>query len=139
MSMDDENEAYFASKLSVRLHGHDGIAALPVAHLNSRSIAVESARYHPAATRGYPQQTCRCSVNIIGTTFKPFEESSALITTGVFPICRHSMYLGMVLILTGLAVLMGTLAPFIVVYCILLVLIFVRTEERTLEEKFGEA
>jgi len=49
------------------------------------------------------------------------------------------MYLGMVLILTGLAVLMGTLAPFIVVYCILLVLIFVRTEERTLEEKFGEA
>jgi protein-S-isoprenylcysteine O-methyltransferase Ste14 len=50
-----------------------------------------------------------------GTTVKPFEESSALVTTGAYGICRHPMYLGFALILVGLALLMGSLGPFVVV------------------------
>ncbi len=45
------------------------------------------------------------------TTVKPFEKSTALVVTGVFKAGRHPMYLGMVLILLGVAMLMGTLTP----------------------------
>jgi protein-S-isoprenylcysteine O-methyltransferase Ste14 len=73
------------------------------------------------------------------TTVKPFEKSTALVVTGVFQISRHPMYLGMVLILLGIAILMGTLTPLIVVviFGILMALVFVRAEESMLEEQFG--
>ena len=73
------------------------------------------------------------------TTVKPFEKSAALVVTGVFQISRHPMYLGMVLILLGIAILMGTLTPLIVVviFGILMELVFVRAEESMLEEQFG--
>jgi len=76
-----------------------------------------------------------------GTTVKPFEESTTLITTGVFRISRHPMYVGMVLILIGIAVLMGALTPYVVipVFVILMEIVFIRIEERMLEEKFGKA
>lgn len=76
-----------------------------------------------------------------GTTVKPFQKSTALITTGVFRISRHPMYLGMVLMLLGIAVLAGTLSPFVVVavFGAVMHLVFVRTEERMLERQFGEA
>ncbi|OYD15132.1 hypothetical protein CH333_06460 [candidate division WOR-3 bacterium JGI_Cruoil_03_44_89] len=74
------------------------------------------------------------------TTVKPFEESKTLIMSGVFRISRHPMYIGFVLILIGLAVLMGTLTPYlvIVVFAFLMDFIFIRGEERMLEETFGE-
>ncbi|MBW1910265.1 MAG: isoprenylcysteine carboxylmethyltransferase family protein [Deltaproteobacteria bacterium] len=77
----------------------------------------------------------------LGTTVKPFEESTALITTGVFRISRHPMYVGMVLILIGIAVLMGSLTPYAVipVFAVLMEVVFIRVEERMLEEKFSEA
>ena len=62
------------------------------------------------------------------TTVKhPFEKSTALIVTGVFRISRHPMYLGMVFILLGIAILMGTLTPLIVIviFGILMELVFV--------------
>jgi protein-S-isoprenylcysteine O-methyltransferase Ste14 len=76
-----------------------------------------------------------------GTTVKPFVESTTLITTGVFRISRHPMYVGMVLILIGIAVLMGSLTPYAVipVFVVLMDIIFIRVEERMLEEKFGGA
>lgn len=75
------------------------------------------------------------------TTVKPFEESSALITTGVFQLSRHPMYLGMVFILIGIGILMGTLMPFLLipVFALLIEVMFVRTEERMLADKFGDA
>lgn len=75
------------------------------------------------------------------TTVKPFEESAVLITGGVFRISRHPMYLGFVLILVGIAVLMGSLTPYavIVVFAVLMEVVFIRVEERMLERKFGEA
>ena len=74
------------------------------------------------------------------TTVKPFEESTYLITTGVFRLSRHPMYLGMLFILIGIGILMGTLMPFLVipVFALLMEVMFVRTEERMLADKFGE-
>jgi len=75
------------------------------------------------------------------TTVKPFEISTALITTGVFGISRNPMYLGMVLILIGIAISMGSLSPLIVIvfFTTLMELVFVRTEEKMLEQHFGLA
>ena len=42
-----------------------------------------------------------------GTTVKPFQESTTLLTDGVYRISRHPMYLGFVLILIGVAILLG--------------------------------
>jgi protein-S-isoprenylcysteine O-methyltransferase Ste14 len=73
------------------------------------------------------------------TTVKPFEKSSALITTGAFRLSRHPMYLGFVLILIGIAVLMGSLTPYIVVlaFAVLIDRWFIGTEEAMLAETFG--
>jgi len=75
-----------------------------------------------------------------GTTVKPFERSSHLVTSGIFAVSRHPMYLGMVLILAGLAVLLGTLTPFVVVlvFAVLLDVRFISAEERILAEAFGD-
>jgi hypothetical protein len=75
-----------------------------------------------------------------GTTVKPFERSTALVTTGVFALSRNKMYLGMVLILLGVAVLLGTAAPFAVFgpFALWLDVRFIRTEERMLAETFGD-
>ena len=74
------------------------------------------------------------------TTVKPFEQPSALITDGVFGWTRNPMYVGFVLILLGLGLLMGSVSPFAVVPVLALSLhvIFIRAEERALEEKFGD-
>lgn len=73
------------------------------------------------------------------TTVKPFEKSTSLVVTGAFQISRHPMYLGMVLILLGIAIISGTLTPLIVVavFGILMELVFVRIEEKMLEDQFG--
>ena len=49
------------------------------------------------------------------------------------------MYLGMVLILLGIAILMGSLMPFfvVIVFATLMEVVFIKTEERMLEQKFG--
>jgi len=75
------------------------------------------------------------------TTVKPFKTSTALVTTGVFRFSRHPMYLGMVLILLGIAILMGSFSPLIVIiiFAVLMELVFVRTEEKMLEQNFGSA
>jgi len=75
------------------------------------------------------------------TTVKPFEKSAVLITGGVFRISRHPMYLGFVLILAGIAILMGSLRPYLVIvaFTVLMDKIFIRAEEVILEETFGEA
>jgi len=75
----------------------------------------------------------------VKTTVKPFEESSALVTSGVYRISRHPMYFGFVLILIGVAVIMGSLTPFLIVpaFAILIDVVFIRVEERMLEDEFG--
>ena len=74
------------------------------------------------------------------TTVKPFEESSALIRNGVFRFSRNPMYLGMAGILLGLAILLQSVFPFVVVpvFMITVDIVFIRDEEMMLEAKFGE-
>ena len=76
-----------------------------------------------------------------GTTVKPFERSSALLTDGVFRISRNPMYLGMILILVGVAMLIGSLSPFFVVagFTAIIEMRFIPLEERMLAETFGNA
>jgi protein-S-isoprenylcysteine O-methyltransferase Ste14 len=76
-----------------------------------------------------------------GTTVKPFEESTALITSGVFRMTRHPMYVGMTLILAGLAIILGTLTPWVVVvlFALAMDMLFIRAEEPMMERTFGDA
>jgi protein-S-isoprenylcysteine O-methyltransferase Ste14 len=73
------------------------------------------------------------------TTVKPFEISQTLLTDGVFRITRNPMYLGMVLILLGVAMLLGTLSPFLicVAFAVLIHVRFILVEEQMLAERFG--
>ena len=73
------------------------------------------------------------------TTVKPFEQPVFLIDEGPFKFTRNPMYLGMVLILTGIAALFGTVTVFIVpaIYLIIMDFVFIREEEKSLQEAFG--
>ena len=92
---------------------------------------------------------CGLALNLIAdnafrtakTTVKPFEESTALVTSGVFRTSRHPMYLGFVLFLIGIAVLLGSLVAFLVipVFAALMDRVFIQVEERMLEAKFNQA
>jgi protein-S-isoprenylcysteine O-methyltransferase Ste14 len=74
------------------------------------------------------------------TTVKPFEASSALVTDGVYHISRHPMYLGMALLLCGIAMLLGSLSPFLVlpVFIVAMECRFISAEEAMLEKRFGD-
>jgi protein-S-isoprenylcysteine O-methyltransferase Ste14 len=75
----------------------------------------------------------------VKTTVQPFQESSTLVTDGFFRLSRNPMYLGFVLILMGIAALLGTLTPFgtIPVFMIIINLKFIRIEEQMLEKTFS--
>jgi protein-S-isoprenylcysteine O-methyltransferase Ste14 len=68
------------------------------------------------------------------TTVKPFAVSSTLVTEGVYRVSRHPMYRGMILIIAGIAVLLGSLAawPILPLFAGLLDAKFIRTEESML-------
>ena len=72
------------------------------------------------------------------TTVRPFERSSVLAVGGVYRISRNPMYLGFIFILAGIAVLVGAISPWLVVigFTVLIQCIFIRAEERLLEEEF---
>lgn len=74
-----------------------------------------------------------------GTTVKPFEVSSALITSGAYRYSRNPMYFGMLMILTGVALLLGTVSPFIIIpiFVITMSRTFIVPEEKMLDERFG--
>ena len=73
-----------------------------------------------------------------GTTVKPYKKPSEFIISGPFRISRHPMYLGMALILLGIAVLCGTIISFIfpVVFVFLMEKLFISFEEKNMEKIF---
>ena len=74
------------------------------------------------------------------TTVKPYEKPKELIISGTFRISRHPIYLGMMSILLGMAILHGTLITFIfpIAFVILMEILFNPFEEKNLEKVFGK-
>lgn len=74
------------------------------------------------------------------TTLMPFSSSRALVTSGVFRVSRNPMYLGMAVILVGLAVVAGSATSFLVppLFVIAVDRLLIRAEEAMLAEQFGE-
>ena len=74
------------------------------------------------------------------TTVKPFQESTALLTTGVYGHTRNPMYLGFVFLLFGIALLLGSAGPLVIValFPVLINLMYIRAEETMLRDRFGE-
>ncbi len=70
----------------------------------------------------------------------PYEIPTSLVTEGPFHISRQPIYLGMIFILLGEAILLGSLITFIfpVIFMILMEKIFIPVEEKNLETAFGE-
>jgi protein-S-isoprenylcysteine O-methyltransferase Ste14 len=74
------------------------------------------------------------------TTIKPFQESSYLVREGLFNYSRNPIYLGMIITLIGVWIVLGSLTPLFIipVFTWLIQEMFIKEEERMLEEKFGE-
>ena len=101
----------------------------------------------PLSLAGLIPLVCGVVLNLVAdrqfkhhqTTVKPFEKSSALITAFPFSFSRHPMYLGMTLILLGIALLFGTVSPLLpaAAFAILVDLHFIRAEEKMLADDFS--
>ena len=74
------------------------------------------------------------------TTVSPFGISTTLVTHGPYQFTRNPMYLGFILILFGVAVLLGSLLPLIIVpaYGYLMDKLFIRMEEQKLAATFDQ-
>ena len=75
-----------------------------------------------------------------GTAIRPFETPAVLVTDGLYRYTRNPMYLGMILILTGTAIYLGSLTPWFVIPVLFLIIQewFIKHEEPFLENIFGK-
>ena len=74
------------------------------------------------------------------TTVRPFEESSTLLTNGIYSVTRNPMYLGMALVLVGIMVLLNNLylLGVIVGFIFFISKKIIQVEEKMLAAKFGK-
>ncbi len=76
------------------------------------------------------------------TTFHPLklDNTSALVTSGMYRLTRNPMYLGLLLLLTGVAIWLGGLTPFLMLPLFVWIISNhqIIHEERILEEKFEQ-
>jgi protein-S-isoprenylcysteine O-methyltransferase Ste14 len=74
------------------------------------------------------------------TAFRPMEESTALVTHGLYQYTRNPMYLGMILVLMGVCVLLGSFSPWLLVpgFILLIQQLFIIREEAMMERIFGD-
>jgi len=76
------------------------------------------------------------------TTFHPLklDNTSALVTSGMYRLTRNPMYLGLLLLLTGVAIWLGGLTPFLMLPVFVWIISNhqIIHEERILEEKFEQ-
>jgi protein-S-isoprenylcysteine O-methyltransferase Ste14 len=83
--------------------------------------------------------TCTYLFRQKNTTIKPFQESSYLVREGLFNYSRNPIYLGMIITLLGVWIFEGSLTPLFVipVFIWLIQEVFIKQEEKMLEDKFG--
>jgi len=74
------------------------------------------------------------------TGLEPFDDATTLVTGGFYRITRNPMYLGMFLMLFGVAFLLGSVSALLPLVLFVLVIRynFVLGEERFLEAAFGQ-
>ena len=74
------------------------------------------------------------------TTFMPFERSVQLVTDGPFRLSRNPMYVGMVVMLIGVAVLLGSVTPWVMLpaFAVLIDRWFIVFEEKAMAETLGQ-
>ncbi len=76
------------------------------------------------------------------TTANPMkpENTTGLVTKGLYKITRNPMYVGLLVILTGYAIWLGSVSPFLVLplYYFLITEMQIKPEEEILEQKFGQ-
>jgi protein-S-isoprenylcysteine O-methyltransferase Ste14 len=74
------------------------------------------------------------------TGLEPFEEATTLVTGGFYRVTRNPMYMGMFLILFGVAILLGSVSALLplVIFVLIIRYNFVLGEERFLEKAFGQ-
>jgi len=76
----------------------------------------------------------------VSTGLLPFEEATTLVTDGFFRFTRNPMYLGMILMLLGVAFLLGSVGALMPVplFIVIIRYNFVAGEERFMEDAFGQ-
>ena len=74
------------------------------------------------------------------TGLLPFEEATTLVTGGFYRFTRNPMYLGMILMLLGVAFLLGSVGALIPILLFIIIIrySFVAGEERFMELAFGQ-
>ena len=74
------------------------------------------------------------------TTLNPYKKPLKLVNNGLFKISRNPMYLGMDLVLWGISIFLGSLITFIfpILFIILIERLFIESEEKSLEKRFGK-
>jgi protein-S-isoprenylcysteine O-methyltransferase Ste14 len=74
-----------------------------------------------------------------GTNIRPYLPSTALVVSGPYRFTRNPMYLGMAGTLLGVAVFLGSITPFVVIFAFMGLIKerFILLEEAKLEAAFG--
>lgn len=76
----------------------------------------------------------------VGTNINTFDSPGKLVTEGLFARSRNPMYLGMLMVLIGVASLLGSIAPWIgpIAFFALADGFYIPTEEKAMTDRFGE-
>lgn len=76
----------------------------------------------------------------LGTNPRPGAKATLMVTTGPFKYTRNPMYLGLTTMLIGIATLLGTFSPVLIIpiFFILVQTQFVLREEKLMEQWFGQ-
>ena len=76
----------------------------------------------------------------VKTGLEPFEEATVLVTSGFYRFSRNPMYMGMFLLLLGVAFLMGSVGAVLPIPAFMLIIRnnFVLGEERFMQAAFGQ-
>jgi len=75
------------------------------------------------------------------TTFNPMkpEDTTGLVVTGLYKVSRNPMYVGLLIMLFGFAIWLGSLTPFFILplFYMVITTMQIKPEEKFLLEKFG--